>query len=163
VHCTIFEGRTALKALARRLSRNSSNEPRRFSLQPVRVTQNRFQPNREESQMHSSLTAAVLCIFVHAASAQCAPAAPVVHDAAAAVDTTRTPGATAPAAATPRPGGVLIKAAAAGTRDAPVMRETAQRAPAGEDHPRRGGTAMLLAALALMSGIALRRFGAPGQ
>jgi hypothetical protein len=131
-------------------------------LQLVRVTQNRFQPNREESQMHSSLTAAVLCIFVQAASAQCLPAAVAAQGDAAAADMARTPGVTAPAAAIARPGRDLIKAAAAGTRDEPAMRETPQRAPA-EDHPRRGGTAMLLAALALMSGIALRRFGSPGQ
>jgi hypothetical protein len=132
-------------------------------LQLVRVTQNRFQPNREESQMHSSLTAAVLCMFVHAASAQCVPAAPAANDARAATETAKSPSLAAPAAAAHH-GRELIKTAAAGTRDEPALRETPRTpAPSGEDHPHRGGTAMLLAALALMSGIALRRFGAPGQ
>jgi hypothetical protein len=70
----------------------------------------------------------------------------------------------APAAPAPRAGGELIKTAAAGTRDdlPPSMtRDTSARHPEGEDPPRRGGTAMMLAALALMSGIALRRFGGP--
>jgi hypothetical protein len=112
--------------------------------------------------MHSSLTAIVLCMFAQAASAQCiatpsaqdTPAAPVAGHATAA------PAAKAPAHPAPE----LIKTAAAGTRDdAPPVRNavTARRADADHDHPRRGGTAMLLAALALMSGIALRRYGAP--
>jgi hypothetical protein len=58
----------------------------------------------------------------------------------------------------------LIKTAAAGTRDdePPVAQSAARGSQAQDehDHPRRGGTAMLLAALALMSGIALRRYGA---
>jgi hypothetical protein len=55
----------------------------------------------------------------------------------------------------------LIKTAAAGTRDdAPPSMHAGPRERNGQDHPRRGGTAMLLAALALMSGIALRRYGA---
>jgi hypothetical protein len=57
----------------------------------------------------------------------------------------------------------LIQSAAAGTRDAPVTRSAAPPHATADDHPHRGGIAMLLAALALMSGIALRRYGAPDQ
>jgi hypothetical protein len=77
-----------------------------------------------------------------------------------AVAETARPAATNAANAKARPAPELIQTAAAGTRDdaPPVMHEASQRN--GQDHPRRGGTAMLLAALALMSGIALRRYGA---
>jgi hypothetical protein len=57
----------------------------------------------------------------------------------------------------------LIKTAAASTHDQmPVLTHSAPASDAGaqDDQHRRGGPAMLLAALALMSGIALRRFGA---
>ena len=113
--------------------------------------------------MHSSLTAIVLCMVTQAASAQCTttPSAQDTGPAATTSPATAAPAAKAPA----RPGPELIKTAAAGTRDddAPPRRDvaTARRADADHDHPRRGGTAMLLAALALMSGIALRRYGAP--
>jgi hypothetical protein len=107
--------------------------------------------------MQREVTAIVLCILAQAASAQCvAPAAPVVKESVRAA-------AAAPAQNAARRGGELITAAAAGTRDdaPPPVRETmSARAAEGEDHPHRGGTAMLLAALALMSGIALRRYGA---
>jgi hypothetical protein len=58
--------------------------------------------------------------------------------------------------------GELIKAAAAGTPDDGMPVASAHPHVTGQQdqHPRRGGTAMLLAALALMSGIALRRYGA---
>jgi hypothetical protein len=94
--------------------------------------------------MNSSLTAVVLCIFSQAALAQCVDSRPV----AGAVR-----------------GGELITTAAAGTHDAPpVARENSASGSAGEEESsRRGGPAMLLAALALMSGIALRRYGANGQ
>ena len=68
------------------------------------------------------------------------------------------------AAAAPRAGGELIKAAAAGPRDdAPPSARATSRLGQHDEQPRRGTTAMLLAALALMSGIALRRFGAPDR
>ena len=62
----------------------------------------------------------------------------------------------------------LIKTAAAGTPDAPVLTQSvstaAQKSQAGAgDERRRPAGAMLLAALALMSGIALRRAGASDQ
>ena len=125
--------------------------------------------------MHSSLTAVVLCIFAQTAFA--APAPEAIHDvrpaslqAPKAVNMTpaviATPAVvTAPAKVAARPGGSeLIKSAAAGTRDdAPPSASVTHSSKGEQDHPRRGGTAMLLAALALMSGIALRRYGAPGR
>lgn len=110
----------------------------------------------------------ILCISTQAAFAQC-----VATDAAniAAARTPATTNVKAPARsgttaahaqqAGANTGPELIKTAAASTRDdgPPAVRSAARTAD-GDDHPRRGGTAMLLAALALMSGIALRRYGA---
>jgi hypothetical protein len=107
--------------------------------------------------MHREVTAIVLCILAQAATAQCvAPAADAQPHAAAAVQTVR-----APAATQQKAHAELIQTAAAGTRDddPPVIHEGSRHRAGTQDHPRRGGTAMLLAALALMSGIALRRFG----
>lgn len=131
--------------------------------------------------MQREVSAIVLCILAQAAAAECAstPAAtaqqvtPVVAEnaynaqtvhAAPAVYNART-AAAMPAAPNAARKGELIKAAAAGTRDdgppsASSPRDSMSAHAADEDHPRRGGTAMLLAALALMSGIALRRYGA---
>ena len=115
--------------------------------------------------MQSQLIAVVLCIFANAASAQCTAS-------------TVAPSATAPAvangivnvshvtttAAAARTGGQLINTAAAGTRDEPIVmrsagtvRPSGLHANDGDEHKHRNGTAMLLAALALMSGIVLRR------
>jgi hypothetical protein len=116
--------------------------------------------------MHSPLTAVVLCIFAQAALAQCVDSRPVALDALQGTELVKkTKTAPMPVAGAVRPGGELIKTAAAGTHDAPAgVRETSARTVAGEeDPPRRGGPAMLLAALALMSGIALRRYGANKQ
>lgn len=122
--------------------------------------------------MKREVTAIVLCILAQAAAADCAaaPAANMAHAAPAAVEAAHgAPNAANAANAqapknAERPGGGLIKTAAAGTRDdaPPATRETmsARGTQSDEDHPHRGSTAMLLAALALMSGIALRRFGA---
>lgn len=116
--------------------------------------------------MHSSLTAVVLCIFAHAASAQCVVDAPLAGNARMGAEVIRTSTSPAPAA---RQGGELIKTAAAGTRDTPRAAGASPVVARGdgvqgdEEHPRRSGTAMLLAALALMSGIALRRYGANPQ
>ena len=113
--------------------------------------------------MKRPFAAIVLCILAQAAFSQCLPAAteanahpPAVSDP---VRVAGTPQGT-PAA---RPNRELIKTATAGTRDdaPPVARDAATRVKGEQDQPRRGGTAMLLAALALMSGIALRRYGAP--
>lgn len=119
--------------------------------------------------MHSSLTAVVLCIFAQTAFAQCMDSGPVVQDVRQARELVKkTKTAPMPVTGAVRPAGELIKTAAAGTHDGPGMvRDSAARAAtatAGEDDPpRRGGTAMLLAALALMSGIALRRYGSNPQ
>jgi hypothetical protein len=73
------------------------------------------------------------------------------------------------AAATARQGGELIKSAVAAPRDgataATPAPTTAKSAPVADDAPDSGhdGKAMMLAALALMSGIALRRSGPRGQ
>jgi hypothetical protein len=100
--------------------------------------------------MNSLLTSIVLCFAAHTATAQCVVTAPPV------------------AAVQARPGGELIKTAAAGTRDAPGVRQVsagpqARVTTSDDEHPRRTAAAMLLAALALMSGIALRRGGASGE
>ena len=104
--------------------------------------------------MRSPVIAIVLCIVSAAAVAQCVAQPPAV-----------TAAVTAPAARpgpdTKKPSPELIKTAGAVTHDAPAMRPT----PSAEtgDRPRRTGSAMLLAALALMSGIALRRYSARDQ
>jgi hypothetical protein len=117
--------------------------------------------------MQREITAIVLCMFAQAAAAQCVAtdATPAAQAAATVATTVRTAAPGTPAQNAQRPAPGLIKSAEAGTRDgAPSMREaTGARAQQQDDHPRRGGTAMLLAALALMSGIALRRYGARGQ
>jgi hypothetical protein len=118
--------------------------------------------------MYSSLTAVVLCILTQAAAAQAVAPVPVAQQPRpAAALAKHKPPATAPAAAAPHSGGELIKTAAAGTHDevpgiARKVPVTVASAPAEEQH-HRGGAGMLLAALALMSGIALRRFGAHKQ
>jgi hypothetical protein len=131
-----------------------------------------FNRTRQESQMNSSLTAVVLCIAMQTATAQCAAPAAVSDQARASTASAGLEKKTgtvvaAPPVAAPHSGGELIKTASAGTHDevpgltrgTPVAVASAQ-----DDEPRhRGGPAMLLAALALMSGIALRRFGANRQ
>ena len=116
--------------------------------------------------MYSSLTAVVLCIVSQGALAQCVDSRPAALDTrpdAELAKKSRT--APIPTAGAVRTGGELITTAAAGTHDAaPIAREDSASAIAGEGEPaRRGGPAMLLAALALMSGIALRRYGANDQ
>jgi predicted component of type VI protein secretion system len=117
--------------------------------------------------MYSSLTAVVLCIFTQAAAAQCVAPAPVAQQARPAPDLIKQKAVvTAPAGPIAHPRGELIKTASASTHDDEVLGAVTRGAPVavadvqGEEQHRRGGTGMLLAALALMSGIALRRFGA---
>lgn len=112
--------------------------------------------------MFRLLTAVVLCILAQAASAQCTAVDPATqaakHDAA----TVKTKGATPPAVVTvsaPARGGEFIATASAGTYQPAVVRTATVRAADDEGHQQRGGPAMLLAALALMCGIALRRSG----
>jgi hypothetical protein len=108
--------------------------------------------------MHRTL-ALILCIVAQGAAAQCvAPAATTTGHLAT----------KAPVHATAAPANGIIKTAAAGTPDdaPPTVHQSARESPRdanGQDRPRRGGTAMLLTALALMSGIALRRYGARGS
>jgi hypothetical protein len=133
-----------------------------------RVTHIVFNRNRQESQMYSSLTAAVLCIAMHGAcAAQGVAPASVAQQARPGADLNKTKAAVAaPAAAAKHSGGELIKTAAASTHDELPGVTRGPRpaaAPADDEQHHRGGPAMLLAALALMSGIALRRFGAHKQ
>jgi hypothetical protein len=110
--------------------------------------------------MRNTVTAIVLCIFAAAAGAQCVAQAQV-------------PGAAnAQIASTARPGAELIKTSAVRTNNEqlpvddglPELREAAPAAKSKEgEQPRHAGPAMLLAAVAVMSGIALRRYGARMQ
>lgn len=130
--------------------------------------------------MRSSVIAFLLCACTAAAMGQCvSPAArTATANKAAAATAAAAAAATTPAvilmtparqAATTRPGAArpgaeLITAAGAVTHDGPVMQATPRAEPDPEgDRPRRAGPAMLLAALALMSGIALRRYSARDQ
>lgn len=113
--------------------------------------------------MHSSsVTAIVLFMVAQAACAERLDSA-VAASAPVAAETGNPSVTAANAQVGTRPPG-LIKAATAGTRDEalPPRRPAARQAGESEEQPRRGGTAMLLAALALMSGIALRRYGTKG-
>lgn len=111
--------------------------------------------------MQRAVTAIVLCVLAQAAIPQTdvQPQNQCVVPAAS-TSTVRAAG-NSPAPQTAARA-ELIKTAAAGTRDdaPPVATAHRPRVSEQQDHPRRGGTAMLLAALALMSGIALRRYGA---
>lgn len=107
--------------------------------------------------MHSPLAAAVLSIAAHASLA-CTPAAPQAAQGDAPIKA-RVVNAQAA-------GGELITTAAAATRRtaAPAARTAPLAGAQSEpEKPRRAGPAMLLAALALMSGIALRRYSAGGR
>ena len=113
--------------------------------------------------MQSQLIAVVLCVFANAASAQCT-ASTVAPVAAATTGGIVKVSHVTTSAAPARTGGQLINTAAAGTRDEPLMLRDpssvvrpAARNNDGDEHKHRNGTAMLLAALALMSGIVLRR------
>ena len=98
--------------------------------------------------MHTLLTTLVLCLAAHVASAQCV---------------SNTPATTA---AAPAQRVELIKTAAAETRGPsaiPLTPIASQDKTNTTEHRGRTGTATLLVALALMSGIALRRFSASDQ
>jgi hypothetical protein len=112
------------------------------------LAENCLDPNCQESRMRSSVIAIVLCIAAASAAAQCASKAPVAQAA--------------------RPGTPeLIKTATAGTHPGqalaaedgpPAISQTATAAKS-DDKPHRGaGAVMLLAAVAVMSGIVLRRY-----
>ena len=139
--------------------------------------------------MRSPIIVTALCIVTQAAFAQGAasqqPAkvvTPVATQVAQPAPAVVAPVATAHTAAAPAVAGVpvatrvakapagaeapvrgeLIQTAAAGTTQPAVLHEAPPRHADDGDHPRHG-TAMLLAALALMSGIALRRYGGPSK
>lgn len=105
--------------------------------------------------MRRPLIAAALCIAATAVLAQGTAGDPCPLPA----PNSKTGNTTRPsvAAAQPPAHGELIKTAAAGTRDAVAVAPAVR--PHEEDSSQHGSTAMLLTALALMSGIALRRFG----
>jgi hypothetical protein len=98
--------------------------------------------------MKRLLTPIVLCFAAQMATAQCVNATTA-----------------APATTQMRPAVELIRTAAAGTRDAPMLTQSAatHKGQSGDERHRPAGRAMLLAAVALMSGIALRRASASGQ
>jgi hypothetical protein len=113
--------------------------------------------------MRSSLIAVVLCLAAQAAAAQCVAPVPVAQHARHGGDLIKKKAVDkAPGAPAAPAGGELIKTAAAGTHDDVVrVTRSAPAVPSSDSESnRRGGPAMLFAALALMSGIALRRFGA---
>ena len=77
-----------------------------------------------------------------------------------------TQAATAGGAPAARAGEPFVKVAARGTHgmdSAPVAIRAKADPATREEHPRRAGPAMLLAVLAVMSGIALRRLGASSR
>jgi hypothetical protein len=101
--------------------------------------------------MHTLFPSIVFCVFAQTAAAQCVNPATAV-----------------PAGAQAHPTAELISTAAASTRDAPALHrtsvtETAKAPGSGDEHRRPTRSAMLLAAVALMSGIAWRRASASGQ
>lgn len=99
--------------------------------------------------MRPLITSIVLCLAAQVAAAQCV-----------------NPATATPVSAQVRPGHELITSAVATPRDAPQLRRTSATTAtktsdvAGDEHRRPTGSAMLLAAVALMTGIALRRAGA---
>ncbi len=123
--------------------------------------------------MRSSVIAFLLCAGAAAATAQCVAPGAVSSGRTAAATSAAAAAATTPAvimmtpkrpAGPTRPGPELITAAQAVTQDGPpVMQATPRAKPEPEERHRPAGPAMLLAALALMSGIALRRYSARNQ
>jgi hypothetical protein len=125
--------------------------------------------------MRSSVIAFLLCASTAAAMGQCVSPAAMTATAnkAAAATAAAAAAATTPAmimvtparpAGPGRAGPELITAAGAVTHDGPpVMQATPRAKHDPDERPRRSGPAMLLAALALMSGIALRRYSARNQ
>ena len=109
--------------------------------------------------MRSTFIAIFWCVCSAAASAQCLANAPAPADAAtsARVVPVRTN-------STGRTSGDLIKSADASTHDdSPSMQPGPPRARPAPERQHRTGKAMLLAALALMSGIALRRYSSKDE
>lgn len=112
------------------------------------------------------LISIVLFLVAQAAGAQCVDTTPLatqVHSGAGLIRTSATTGV----APRPKTGGDLIQTAAAGPREV-AMRQSApvagpKQEASNDEEPRRTGPAMLIAALAVMTAIALRRSAGSGQ
>lgn len=125
-----------------------------------------FQHSRE-TQMLRLLTSIVFFLVTQAAGAQCVDTTPLatqIHSGAGLIRTSATTTATPRSKAA---GGELIKTASAGPREVALRQPPSVAGPkpdaADDDEPRRTGPAMLIAALAVMTAIALRRSGGSGQ
>lgn len=101
--------------------------------------------------MRSTVIAVVLCLSAATAAAQCVAKAPVAGVDRARLELIKTAAADSRTPALPQDDGL------------PAIQETRSAASSPGPHSHRSGPAMLLAALALMSGIALRRFSARMQ
>ncbi len=118
--------------------------------------------------MRSSVIAIVLCLSAVAAHAQCAAQASVAGSARTGPELIKTstrgphmraPAEQAPAAQAPTEQAPAEQALPADD-EAPTLHEAAPTAKTNDKQPRRADPAMMLAAVALMSGIALRRYSA---
>jgi hypothetical protein len=117
--------------------------------------------------MRTLLTSLALCALASAAGAQCtaAPQAKAPTDRGD-LEWIRTANAAPNAPAVRQAsGGPMIRVAAREEhpRPTPVASVSKAGAAPAEPPPRRSGSAMLLAVLAVMTGIALRRAGASGR
>ena len=114
--------------------------------------------------MRTLLTSLALCALASAAGAQCtaAPQAKAPPDRGDAEWIRTANAATDAPAVRQASGGPMIRVAAREERARPTPAPSVAKAEAAsaEQQPRRSGTAMLLAVLAVMTGIALRRAGA---
>ena len=114
--------------------------------------------------MRNLLTSLALCALASAAGAQCTAAAqPQAAQDRSSPEWIRTASAASDApVARPAAGGPVMRVAAREERalPAPAARQAQAEATPAEEHPRRTGAGMLLAVLAVMTGIALRRAGA---
>lgn len=123
--------------------------------------------------MRSSVIAFLLCASAATAMGQCMAPGAMSSSRTAAATAAAAAAATTPAvimvtptrpAGPKRSGPELITAAGAVTHDGPPVMQARPRAkPEPDERDRPAGPAMLLAALALMSGIALRRYSARNQ
>jgi hypothetical protein len=100
--------------------------------------------------MRSTVIAIVLCLSAAAAAAQCIPQETIARDMRPAPELIKTSGGDSRTQALPQDDGL------------PAVTHSPDATPSVEDS-RRTSPEMLFAALALMSGIALRRFSARMQ
>lgn len=117
--------------------------------------------------MRQLLAACALLVVALGAGAQCVPQPLSTTPQPRGFEFVRsTQAATAVGGPAAHAGEPFVKVAARDARgiDAPERASAAKAAPASREEHRRGaGPAMLLAALAVMSGIALRRLGGSGR